>query len=98
MDQFQAAVHHVYMKGKEELRWRVTCMRLWRVYRDYTQEQAAEALSDPPFNMPTTHASIGRYENGKQMPKGEMLEAIARLYRTDVHSLLNERPPIAKTG
>jgi transcriptional regulator with XRE-family HTH domain len=69
------------------------------MYRDYTLEQAAEALSGPPHDMPTTHTSLGRYENGKQMPSAEMLEAIARLYRTDVKSLLDERPPaLAKTG
>lgn len=74
-------------------------MRLWRIHRDYTQQETADALGAPPYNLETTYVSIGRYERGEQVPPTDMLEAIAALYRTDVYSLLNERPaPLKKTG
>ena len=87
------------MGTKKTLRWRVTCMSLWREHRDYTQVETAEALGRPPYNIETTYVSIGRYERGEVAPPANMLEAIAALYRTNVHSLLNERPvPFKKTG
>jgi transcriptional regulator with XRE-family HTH domain len=75
------------------LRWRTNCIRHWRDFRDgMTLEAAAEALSRPPYNLDYTHNSIGRIENGKQMPTIELIEALAKLYDTDVDSLLNRRP------
>jgi transcriptional regulator with XRE-family HTH domain len=79
------------MAQNEPLRWRRTCIRFWREYRDYTLEQAAEALER--YHITTTHASLGRIERGRQMPTIEMIEALAALYRTDINRLLNERPP-----
>jgi transcriptional regulator with XRE-family HTH domain len=79
------------MAQNEPLRWRRTCIRFWREYRDYTLEQAAEALER--YHITTTHASLGRIERGRQMPTIEMIEALAVLYRTDINRLLNERPP-----
>jgi len=88
------------MFGKKlSLRWRVTQMQKWREYRKLTQQQVADILNGPPYSGPpyninrgTTHASIGRYESGKQMPDAAMLEALAKIYNTDVHSLLNRAP------
>jgi transcriptional regulator with XRE-family HTH domain len=78
------------------LRWRTNCIRHWRDFRDgMTLEAAAEALSRPPYNLDYTHNSLGRIENGKQMPTIELIEALARLYRTDIDSLLNRRPETA---
>lgn len=89
-------VHSVYMgKAKRnqlpnpepELAWRRTCMQHWRKHARITQEEAAKALD-------TTHASIGRYESGKQLPDAKTLEALAKLYNTDIHSMLNRLPPV----
>jgi hypothetical protein len=91
VDRGLCQVHKLYMAKDEPLRWRRTCIRFWREYRDYTLEQAAEALAR--YSVTTTHASLGRIERGVQMPKIEMIEALASLYRTDIHKLLNERPP-----
>lgn len=89
-------VHPVYMikkRGtKPALRWRPNCIRFWREYRGFTLEEAAEALSRPPHDLNYTHTSLGRAENAKQMPKIEMIEALAKLYGTDVDSLINRRP------
>lgn len=83
----------MYM-AKKPLRWRKNFIRQWRDFRGFTQESAAEALSRPPYNLDYTHASLGRIENGKQMPTIALIEALAQLYRTDIDSLLN-RPPEA---
>lgn len=83
-------------KRKEKpLRWRVTCMRHWRLHKDQmTLEEAAEALGRAPYNISTTHATLGRYENGKVMPPIGVVEALAALYGTDIDSLLNRLPTI----
>lgn len=57
-----------------------------------TLEEVAEALERPPYRIKTTHASLGRAERGLQMPPIGLIEALAELFRTDVHSLLNRRP------
>lgn len=94
----------MYMVKKKQLRWRVTKMRLWRKYRGFSQERVAEILSRPPYSLPPyniqediTYASIGRYESGNQMPDGAMLEALAKIYETDIDSLLNRIPEAGKS-
>lgn len=67
-------------------------MRHWRKFRGFTLERAAEALSRHPHNLEYTHNSLGRVERGEQMPTIELIEALAKLYETDTHSLLNRRP------
>ena len=44
--------------------------------------------------MKSTHASLGRLENGLQMPKIELIEALAKIYDTDIDSLLNRLPTV----
>lgn len=89
-----AAVHPMYMVKRKEkpLRWRKNAIRAWRELRKFTLETASEALSHPPHDIEITHNSLGRIENGKQMPSIELIEALAKLYDTDIDSLLN-RPP-----
>lgn len=107
-------VHPVYMAknrrlkvrtivpaGELPVRWRKTNIRLWRDAADMTLEEAAEALGRPPIEISTTHASLGRIENGKQMPSAGLLEALLLIYRCpDLDSLLNRTPgeagPIVK--
>jgi transcriptional regulator with XRE-family HTH domain len=62
-----------------------------------TLEIAAERLARPPFNLDYTHNSLGRIENGKQMPTIELIEALAKMYETDIDSLLNRRPETGPT-
>lgn len=82
----------MYMAKNEPLRWRRNCIRYWREFRDFTLEAAAEALARPPHRLAYTHNSLGRVERGLQMPTIELIEALAKLYETDVDSLLNRRP------
>lgn len=74
------------------LRWRETNIRLWRKATGWTLERAADRLSHAPYYLKTTHTSLQRLESGKQMPKIDMVEALAHLYKTDIHSLLNSEP------
>lgn len=53
---------------------------------------AAEEISHPPYNLNYTHNSLGRVEKGKQMPPIGLIEALAKLYNTDIESLLNRAP------
>lgn len=84
----------MYMVKRKEkpLRWRRNAIRQWRDLRKFTLETASEALSAAPYSIEITHNSLGRIENGKQMPSIELIEALAKLYETDIDSLLN-RPP-----
>lgn len=77
--------------NQEALRWRVTEMGAWREYRGFTQQAAADAIVER-YGLAITRESLGRYEQGKQMPLTEMIEAVADLYKTDIHSLLNRKP------
>jgi transcriptional regulator with XRE-family HTH domain len=86
----------MYMAKGKPLRWRHNCIRFWREFRGMTQEQAAAALARPPFNLDYGYNSVGRVENGKQMPTIELIEALATLYDTDIDSLLNRRPETAR--
>lgn len=87
-------MHAMYMAKRKEkpLRWRKTAIRTWRDHRGITLESAEETLAKPPYSVKITHNSLGRIENGKQMPSIALIEALAKLYDTDVDSLLN-RPP-----
>jgi transcriptional regulator with XRE-family HTH domain len=82
----------------KQLRWRPNCIRYWREHRGFTLERAAEALSESPFRLGYTHNSLGRVENGKQMPTIQLIEALAKMYDTDIDSLLNRRPGSAPDG
>lgn len=100
-----AGVHPVYMavstlkprpKAPKPLAWRLTRIRHWREFAGLTLETAAEKIASPPYSLKkgTTHTSLGRVENGKQIPSIKMIEALAHLYGTDVDSLLNRLPTI----
>lgn len=92
-------MHRMYMatRKKKPLRWRTNCIQTWRKDRHFTLETAAAKLSEPPYNLDYTHNSLGRIENGKQMPPIQLIEALAKLYDTDIDSLLN-RPPGTAPG
>lgn len=78
--------------ARKELTWRVTPMRKWREKAGLTQMKAAYALADQPYKIEISYASLGRYERGRQRPKDEIVDAIAKLYGTDAHSLLHRFP------
>jgi transcriptional regulator with XRE-family HTH domain len=61
-------------------------MRLWREYREMSQEEAGEAVG-------LSHAQIGRIENGLQQYKQSLVLKLAKLYDTDPVSLLELDPP-----
>jgi transcriptional regulator with XRE-family HTH domain len=84
----------MYMARQKQksLRWRTNCIRHWRISKGFTLETASEALALAPYHLQYTHNSLGRVENGKQMPKINLIEALATLYETDIDSLLNRRP------
>lgn len=91
------SVHPVYMgqgTTARGARWRQTNIRHWRGAAGLTLEEASERLSQPPYSLETgiSHASLQRVENGLQMPKVELIEALAHLYGTDIHALLNDLP------
>jgi transcriptional regulator with XRE-family HTH domain len=96
--QGRIGVHHVYMPEKlkkpPELRWRLTQIRHWRDYRDMTQQGVADTLAGAPYHLKMSYASLGRLENGLQMPKIELIEALAKVYETDIDSMLNRLPTI----
>jgi transcriptional regulator with XRE-family HTH domain len=77
------------------LSWRESCIRYWRDALDLTLEGVCETLAKPPYNIRYTHNSLGRVEHGKQLPKINLIEALAKIYRTDIDSLLNRRPEAA---
>jgi transcriptional regulator with XRE-family HTH domain len=81
-------------KKPPALRWRVTLIRHWRNHRRMTLEGAADALGKAPYRLKTTHNSVGRLEKGLQMPKIELIEALANLYETDIDSMLNRLPTV----
>lgn len=78
-------------KGKE-LNWRISKMREWRRFRKLKLSGVAETLSDPPYSLPSDHVKIGRYERGENPPDANYLEALAKLYGTDIDSMLNRTP------
>jgi transcriptional regulator with XRE-family HTH domain len=94
-------MHHVYMAKKtkktkkpSELRWRPTLIRHWREHRKMTQERVADILAEAPYCLPYSYNSLGRLENGKQMPKIGLIEALAKIYETDIDSMLNRLPSL----
>jgi len=87
----------MYMvKGTRKLRWRRTRMRDHRLFNDLTLEAVVEILANPPYGIEYTHNSLGRVEHGMQMPSAGLLEALAKIYKTDVDSLLNRLPTLPK--
>src|SRR5580765_114460 len=82
------------IKKPRELRWRLTLIRHWRKYRQMTLPGVADTLAREPYRLKSTHASLGRLENGLQMPKIELIEALAKIYDTDIDSLLNRLPTV----
>lgn len=95
-------VHHAYMAKKhkpaapkaESKRWRKTLIATWRDAVGMTQQAAADALAERGITR--DRVSVGRIEGGKQMPSIEVLEALAKIYKTDVDSMLNYTPEQAK--
>jgi transcriptional regulator with XRE-family HTH domain len=81
-------------KKPRALRWRVTRIRYWREYRKMTLMGVAETLAKEPYRLQTSHASLGRLENGRQMPKIGLIEALTKIYETDIDSMLNRLPTV----
>jgi transcriptional regulator with XRE-family HTH domain len=81
-------------KKPRALRWRLTLIRHWREHNRMTLMGVADTLAEAPYRLKTTHNSLGRLENGLQMPKIELIEALARIYGTDIDSMLNRLPTV----
>lgn len=84
-------VHHAYMaknrvtpRPKQPLFGR-HFLREWREHREYTLEEAGEAVG-------ISHAQLGRIERRLQKYNQALLEALAELYQTDPASLLIRNP------
>ena len=60
-------------------------LREWREHREYTLEEAGEAVG-------ISHAQLGRIERRLQKYNQALLEALAELYQTDPASLLIRNP------
>lgn len=80
---------------QKPLRWRKTRISDWRDEEGLTQQQVADRLAERGFDL--DRVSVGRIEGGKQMPRVEVLEALAEILKTDINSLLNYTPAQAKT-
>lgn len=74
---------------KKKVRGR-TFIRQWREFRGLSQEKLGELIG-------TTGTSISRIENGEQPYTQDTLEAIARVLKTDVESLLRRDPTHPET-
>lgn len=91
-------VHPVYMPRNVKLKatgsppreptWRRTNMVHWRKHSRLTQEAVAAAVE-------ASYVTVGRWERGEVPPDANALETLARLYGTDIHSMLNRLPPIS---
>lgn len=55
-----------------------------------TQQQVADWLVDKGFDI--TRESVGRIEAGKQNPHVQVLDAMAKLYRTEVWLMVDYTP------
>lgn len=86
---YSRPVHSAYMRKPEPI-YGPHKLKEWRLFRDLTLEQAADAIGRDLGGF--THASLSRIENRKQPYSQPILEALARLYRTDVASLLSRSP------
>lgn len=60
----------------------------WRKHSRLTQEAVAMAVG-------ASYVTVGRWERGEVPPDANALETLARLYGTDIHSMLNRLPPIS---
>lgn len=78
------------------LRWRRTRIKDWResVRPKMTQQAMADALAEEGIEL--DRVSVLRIEAGTQMPSIETVEAMARILKTDVDSMLNRTPDEAK--
>jgi transcriptional regulator with XRE-family HTH domain len=68
--------------------WRRTNMVHWRKHVRLTQEMVAVAVG-------ASYVTVGRWERGEVPPDANALETLARLYGTDIHSMLNRLPAIS---
>jgi transcriptional regulator with XRE-family HTH domain len=74
----------------KKLFWRRTRIREWREAAHLTQQNVADALAERGVDL--SRESIQRIEAGTQRPLITAIEAMAGLFKTDVHSLLNRSP------
>ena len=84
------SVHFAYMRKPPAPIYGPHKLREWREFRDLTLEHVAAAIG--PSLGGFTHASLSRIENRKQPYSQPILEALARVYGTDVASLLSRSP------
>ena len=84
-------VHHMYMATRKTPRphpkplYGSHFLREWREHREYTLEEAGEAVG-------ISHAQLGRIERRLQKYNQELLEKLAELYQTDPASLIMRNP------
>lgn len=64
---------------------------MWRKRAGFSQERVAEILEME--ELIDSHASVSRIERGIQRPSIVVIEAMARLYGTDIDSMINRPPP-----
>lgn len=101
-------VHDVYMGKKATKRhlpgtrlrplYQPTCIKLWREYREMSQEELAAKVSEYLIENEInetgyTYASIGRVENGRMPYSQSVLEGISKALRVPVATLIAIPPP-----
>lgn len=99
-------VHAVYMPPalpkrrtlprpkREVLRWHANHISEWREDAGYSQQQVSDLLAERGIEL--DRVSIGRIEGGKQVTSIENLEAMAKLFGTDVTSMIDRTPAEAR--
>lgn len=75
-----------------------TCIKLWREYRDMSQERLAELVGEYLIENEInekgySYASIGRIENGRMPYSQPVIEGIAKALGVPVATLIAIPPP-----
>lgn len=70
--------------------WRKTRIKEWRKRAGLSQQEVADKLAERGVEL--TRESVQRIENGTQRPLITAIEAMAAIFDTDVHSMLNTSP------
>lgn len=86
--------HHGHRPKPPSLRWHKNHIGEWREDAELSQQEVADRLADRGVEL--DRVSIGRIEGGKQVTTIEVLEAMASLFGTDVHSMINLAPSEAR--
>ncbi len=95
---FEEVEHPVYCWLMAKVRkagrpqYRVTHIRDWREFRDYTLKQVEHRMEKAPGEPLITAVSIGRIERGLQPYTQPILEALAEALNCSVWELLEVNP------